>query len=186
MIEEFARQVEEASGGRIRIQPVWHAAGQPTPREWDQVVARRVVSGDLAMGLVPSRAWDTEGVSSLRALNAPFLITSTSVLHEVVAGELATPLMGGLGDVGVTGLALYPEGLRHVFGFGNVLVTPGDYDGTTIRAARSETVSAVFETLGATADDPDGTEFADGISDGSLAGAETSFVLAGGLPGAIR
>ena len=37
------------------------------------------------MGLIPSRAWDTEGVESLRALNAPFLITTGSAAR---AGRL--------------------------------------------------------------------------------------------------
>ena len=183
VVEQFARQVDEASDGRLVIEPVWHAAGQPSPPGWDQVVARRVVSGDIEMGLVPSRAWDTEGVSSLRALNAPFLITSNAVLEAVTRGDLAARLMSGLEGAGVTGLALYPEGLRHVFGVGRVLDSPSDFEGTTIRAARSETVSAVFRALGATTDDPDGTAFADGLRDGTLAGAETSLVLAGGFPG---
>ena len=40
------------------------------------------------MGLIPSRAWDTEGVTSLRALNAPFLIDSDELLDEVVSRKI--------------------------------------------------------------------------------------------------
>ena len=32
------------------------------------------MTGELEMGLIPARAWDTEGVTSLRALHAPFLV----------------------------------------------------------------------------------------------------------------
>ena len=41
-IEEFARQVDERSGGQIVIEPVWRAAGED-PDDWDQAVARMVV-----------------------------------------------------------------------------------------------------------------------------------------------
>ena len=53
-IQEFARQVDAMSAGQITIEPVWNADG-PVQRDWDQKVARMVVSGDLDMGLIPSR-----------------------------------------------------------------------------------------------------------------------------------
>ena len=86
-IEEFARQVEELSDGAVRIEPVWNAAGDTGEDDWDQKVARMVVAGELDMGLIPARAWDTEGVTSLRALNAPFLITSDELAAEVASSE---------------------------------------------------------------------------------------------------
>src|SRR5262245_29097715 len=86
-IEELARRAAKLSDGAIRIEPVWHAAGDGP--DWDQRVARMVTGGELDMGLIPARAWDTEGVTSLRALNAPFLITSDELLDQVVSSELA-------------------------------------------------------------------------------------------------
>src|SRR5215217_484677 len=83
-IEEFSRQVQELSKGQVRIEPVWRAAGDAD--DWDQVVARRVVRGDLDMGMIPARAWDTEGVTSLRALHAPFLVTSDDLAGQIVKG----------------------------------------------------------------------------------------------------
>ena len=41
-IEEFARRVEALSDGRLRIKPVWHAAGDGL--DWDQRVARMVTA----------------------------------------------------------------------------------------------------------------------------------------------
>ena len=84
-INEFARQVEELSGGAMRIEPVWNAGPPDTPTigeyiAWDQFVARRVVSGEIDMGMIPARAWDTEGVTTLRALFAPFLVDSDSLV----------------------------------------------------------------------------------------------------------
>ncbi|MFZ0625809.1 MAG: TRAP transporter substrate-binding protein DctP [Acidimicrobiia bacterium] len=150
-IEEFARQVAELSGGSIVIEPVWHAAGDGG--DWDQRVARLVISGDLDMANIPTRAWDTEGVTSLRALNAPFLITNDELVAEVINGDLAAELMSGLEDIGVKGLTLLPEGLRHPFGFDEPLMGPGDYAGKTIRTPTSATTKAVFAALGATVTD---------------------------------
>ena len=150
-IEEFARRVEKLSDGDILIKPVWHAAGDGP--DWDQRVARMVTSGELEMGLIPSRSWDTEGVKSLRALNAPFLITSDELVAEVVSGELAGELMSGLDEAGVVGLALFPEGMRHPFGLKQPLLGPDDYEGKAMRTATSRTVAAVFKSLGATVND---------------------------------
>jgi TRAP-type C4-dicarboxylate transport system substrate-binding protein len=150
-IEEFARSVEKLSDGDIRVKPVFHAAGDGP--DWDQRVARKVTDGELQMGLIPSRSWDTEGVTSLRALNAPFLITSDELVAEVVSGELASELMSGLEEAGVVGLALLPEGLRHPFGLKRPLLGPANYEGKAIRTPTSRTTTAVFEALGATAND---------------------------------
>jgi TRAP-type C4-dicarboxylate transport system substrate-binding protein len=166
-IEEFAHQVEELSGGDIRIEPVLDAGGES---DWDQRVIRKVRDGDLDMAVVPARAWDTEGVTSLRALNAPFLITSDELLAEVISGDLADDLMSGLGEAGVVPLALFPEGLRHPFGFDAPLLGPEDYAGEEIRTPTSDTTAAMFERLGATTDDQE-------ANDVVQAGMESAYVL---------
>jgi TRAP-type C4-dicarboxylate transport system substrate-binding protein len=180
-IDEFARRVEELSEGRIRIEPVWHAAGEGVD-DWDQAVARLVVAGDLDMGMIPARAWDTEGVLSLRALQAPFLVTSDELVARIVTSDPADEMLSGLEPIGITGLVLLPEGLRHVFAFGDPLLSPADFKGKQIRAGRSEMTSAVFEALGATADDfgADDAAVQEGIRNGTIAGAESSFALAAG------
>lgn len=150
-IEEFARRVKELSDGDLRIKPVFHAAGDVP--DWDQRVARMVTNGQLDMGLIPSRSWDTEGVKSLRALNAPFLITSDELAAKVLSGELAGELMSGLGEAGVVGLALFPEGMRHPFGLKQPLLGPDGYKGKAIRTPTSRTVASVYRALGARVDD---------------------------------
>ena len=82
-IEEFASQVDALSGGAVAIEPAWRAGGPDPHQDWDQVVARMVVSGELDMGLIPARAWDTEGVLSLRPLVAPFLVDSDALASDI-------------------------------------------------------------------------------------------------------
>jgi TRAP-type C4-dicarboxylate transport system substrate-binding protein len=183
MLDEFAQRVAELSAGSMVVEPVWRAAGDPAPDDWDQAVAHKIVDGELDMGLIPAGAWDVMGVTTLRALNAPFLVDSDTLVGDVASGDLASDLLVGLDEVGVTGLALIPEGLRHVFSFGDPLLAPDDFAGTSIRSPRSDTVYALFEALGAAANDVQGSEFDTAVQDGSLAGAESSYSRAGGLPG---
>jgi TRAP-type C4-dicarboxylate transport system substrate-binding protein len=173
-IEEFARQVKEMSEGTLRIEPVFQAAGDGQ-LAWDQKVARLVVKGDLDLGMIPARAWDTEGVLSLRPLNAPFLVSSDELMNAVTTDdELADEMLGGLESIGITGLALLPEGLRHLFAFGKPMLTPADVDGAIVRAPRSTTTWALFEAMGAKPTDREVDE--------TFAAAETSFALGYTLP----
>lgn len=180
-IREFAGQVEELSEGKIVIEPVWKAAGEGV-RNWDQRVARMVVAGDLDMGMIPARAWDTEGVTSLRALHAPFLVDSNALVEEIVTSDLAEEMLSGLDRAGVVGLALLPENLRHPFSFEQPLLSPEDYAGKGFRAPRSDVVYATLEALGARPDDLNGDEFQTAITRGQVAGAESAFALAQYLP----
>ena len=180
-VEEFARQVKDASGGRILIEPVWKAVGHDKD-DWDQAVARGVVAGDFDMGLVPARAWDTEGVGSFAALHAPFLVTSNSLLAKVTEPAIADEMLAGLDKVGVSGLALFPEGTRTLFSFGKPALKPGDLAGKTVRAPRSETTYALLKAFGAAPDDLVGELFPEGLAAGTVVAAESSFAFAGTLP----
>lgn len=173
-IEHFASRVAELSDGGLRIEPRWRAAG--VVPDWDQEVARMVAAGDLDLGLVPSRAFDTEGVTSLTALNAPFLITSDALVADVIRSDLADDLMSGLGTAGVIGLSMFPAGLRHPFGVTAPLTGPEDYVGSSIRSPTSATVQALFEALGATTNDEefDATR-SDGMESGYLESPDVAF-----------
>jgi TRAP-type C4-dicarboxylate transport system substrate-binding protein len=175
-VVEFARRVDELSGGELRIEPVFDAA---IGGDWDQDVARLVVSGELDLGHVPARAWDTEGVTTLRALQAPFLVTSDGLLHGVVSDEVAETMLAGLDPLGVTGLALVPEGLRHVFSYGAPLLAPEDFDGIVVRVPTSDTSSALYGALGARASDfgdlETGAELAVAVADGTFDAMESGF-----------
>lgn len=182
-IEEFARQVGERSGGSLVIKPVFKAGGDQV-RGWDQVVAQRVMTGDLEMAVIPARTWDTEGVLSFRALSAPFLVTSSAVIREVVKPEYAQGMLAGLKGVGLTGLAMFPDGPRLLFSFSTPILSTDDIKGRVIRAPLSTTTFAVLESLGAVPQDLGDDEFGEGVESGQVAGAESSLAYATNLPGA--
>jgi TRAP-type C4-dicarboxylate transport system substrate-binding protein len=175
-IEHFRDEVAAVSDGSVRITPVYDAAeGKPG---FDQAVADLVRSGRMEMALIPARAWDEYGVTSLSALQAPFLIHDQAALNEVVTGELAEPMMRGLRRTGVTGLALLPEDLRHPFAFSGALRTPRDFAGAEIRAPLSGATFALLRALGAEPVDLEGDELTQAINDGSVVAAESAFDIA--------
>lgn len=176
-IEEFARQVDALTDGQVRVEPVWQAAGDTGADDWDQKVARLVVDGELDLGLVPARAWDTEGVTTLRALNAPFLVTSDELTAEVVRSDVADTMLAGLDPTGVRGLALLPEGMRVVASIREPLLSPDDFAGRLMKVPASATTYAFFEALGATPDDVTANDAA--IAAGEVDGVETSFAALG-------
>ena len=89
-ISHFASEVHTLSGGLITVAPRWHAEGNSHPADWDQAVARMVQAGDLDLGLGPTWAWDDLGVTSLRVLQAPFLVDSDPLTAMVVDPDLST------------------------------------------------------------------------------------------------
>jgi TRAP-type C4-dicarboxylate transport system substrate-binding protein len=181
VIQSFTNAVRELSGGRIRIKRVYQPNGGDS-RAFDQRIARAVASGRYDLGVVPSRAWDTEGVTSLRALQAPFLIDSQPLLDAVVTSPMASEMLGGLDRARVHGLTLVPEGLRHPFGFRRELRRPADFAGATFQVPLSETADALFLALGANPADMFGQEAERAAGQGELGGADSSFLLAGNLP----
>jgi C4-dicarboxylate-binding protein DctP len=184
-VKEFARQVRRLSDGRLRIHIDWEANGSGVkhpPRAFDQKTAQKVIDGSYALAIVPARAWDVLGVTSLQAIQAPFLVNSDALLDRVASDPVAEQMLAGLNDVGVVGLALWPEALRHPVGFGHPLRSRSDFAGKGIRAIRSELTWEILRALGARPLDRVGDEIGPEIDSGKLSGAETEIGLVGDLP----
>ena len=184
-VEEFARQVEELSGGSLRIRIIWDGANELLggfgPRA-EQDVAGLVQSGELAAALIPARAWDKLGVTSLQALQAPFLVSSEQLVARIVQSEAAEEMLAGLDRAGVVGLTLIPEGLRHPVGFARPLLAASDFAGARIRAPLSSASYRLLEALAARPVDISSIEFSDAVASGTIDGAESGFAWGGDLP----
>lgn len=180
-MEHFAEQVDQLSDG-LRIELVWNAAGEVD--DWDQAVAQMVIDGELDLGMIPARAWDSLGVTTLQALHAPFLVTSEALMDSVLRDDIVGDMLAGLDEVGVVGLALVPESLRHLFFYGEPVATAAQFEGLRVRVPRSETVYALFDALGAIPDDyANWNPPHNGQESEGPAAAESSFAWASQLPG---
>ena len=150
-VGHFAEQVAARSRGTIRIDIRLNV--DEGALGWDQIVAAGVADGTWDLGLVPGRAWDVLRVDSLRALSAPFLVNTPAALETVLNSDARGDLLAGLPAAGVVGLDIFPDGMRHPFGYEQPLLGPADYTGATIRTGRSEASAAFFQELGASVTD---------------------------------
>ncbi len=182
-VEFFASQVAELSKGSIRLDVSWNAGeGSIDP---EQAIARKVKSGALDLGFIGSRAWDTEGVTSLQALQAPFLITNNELLSAVITSPMAAEMLAGLKTAEVEGLGLYPDQLRHPVGFRKPLASVRDFKGARMRVLTSNASDALVRALGAEPVHLNGNAYRQAVSDGTLTGVDASLGLAPALQGSV-
>jgi TRAP-type C4-dicarboxylate transport system substrate-binding protein len=180
IVERFAEQVADESGGSIRVEVVWEADPEGWSPRTERRLAESVAAGELDLALIPTRIWDTLGVTTLRALQAPFLVDDHALLAEVTGGELAADLLSGLTEAEVVGLALWPEELRRPVSYGAPLLRLTDFQGVGIRTPTSETSFAVLRALGAEPSDPD--DHAAAVNQGAVSASESAFSWGPVLP----
>ena len=179
-IKDFATRVTDVSSGRVQVHVQYEAVGGAT--DFEAKTIEQVRNGTFDLGWIGARAWDTQGVTTFQALQAPFLITSYPLLDAVLASPIAGQMLAGLEPAGFVGLGIYPGELRHPVGFRRPFLTPADFGGARFRVPGSKTTDALVRALGAEPVHLNGTALADAISNGDLAGAETSIGDVAALP----
>src|SRR4051794_8384179 len=126
----FRDEVQRLSGGavRIEIRSGWRLR---QVRFEDGLIADvRAARADL--GVVGARAWDSVGVRTMRALNAPLLIDSYALQDRVLQDPMVRSMLDGLRPLGLVGLGMLPGPLRKPLGARRRLIVPADYRGLTI------------------------------------------------------
>ncbi len=168
----FADRVEELSGGDLRIEPVNDWGDSSSAAE--QQVVNDVAAGDVDLGWVGTRVFDTLDVKSFQALTAPMLIDSYALESAVIKSGITERMMRGLDGLGVTGLGVLPDGLRKPAGVSGPIVSPADWRGITFGTLSSNGQAEAIRTLGATSEQTFGTEREERLQNGTLQGFETS------------
>jgi hypothetical protein len=89
-------------------------------------------------------------------------------------------MLAGLAPIGVQGIALWPESLRHPIGMSRVLVTPADFAGARLRVPISDLSYQLAKAIGAEPVDP--PDWSSALETGDLDGFESAFLWANQLP----
>ena len=147
-VRAFLQEVAVRSGGSVTLDPIWTAGGD----DFEQGVTRMLVAGDADVALAAGRGWSTAGVSSLDALQAPFLITDDALAAAVATSPTATAMLDGMTSGGAVGLALWPEDLRHPVAWESCMppiTAPEQLQGMTVRAIPSGVTLEMLTALGA-------------------------------------
>jgi TRAP-type C4-dicarboxylate transport system substrate-binding protein len=165
----FRDEVARLSNGSVTILPFSEFGDS------DQDNIKEITSGHNDMAIVQARNWDELGVTSMQALETPFLITTDGLAAAATTGDVADQLMSGLPQ-SVRGLAMWPIDLRHPVSFGKPFLSPADLKGQNIRIVGSTITEDVIRALG-------GTPLRSGdVDDAQFGGAESAFDRAYSLP----
>jgi TRAP-type transport system periplasmic protein len=164
---EFVKAVERLSSGSIQVEvrPLEH---QGNVFDYETTV-EGVRAGRVDLVLVPAGAWDTMGVTSFRALVAPFLVDSLALQRRVLESPLLPRMLEGVESLGLVGIAVLPGPLRRPLGATRALLGPGDYEGATIGIGPGGVTHATFRALGAT---PKEFDFGGAYDPTSIAGLD--------------
>jgi TRAP-type transport system periplasmic protein len=176
VIEYFVSQVKERSGGNVRIQVVDRWGDFSADAE--QQVVRAVAADEIDLGWAGARVFDTVGVTSFQALQAPMLIDSYALQQAVVASDIPARMMEELNKLGVTGLGVLADGLRKPIALEQPLLGAADWRGITFGTSYKSGVQAqAIRALGATPMEVLGPTREQALKDGQLQGFELDLFL---------
>ena len=145
--QPFAAAVSSLSHGslQIKIEGDW----RPSDPRYSADLIKDVQAGKADLGVTASKAFDTVGISSFQALQAPFLIDNYPLEQKVLDSAIPAAMLEGLRPHGLVGLAVLPGPLRRPFGFTRPLVAASSYRGARIGIGPSAVDSGIFRALGA-------------------------------------
>ena len=181
MVEQFVSQVKARSGGSLRVQVTSRWGDYADDAE--QQVVRAVAAGKADLGWAGARVFDTMGVPSFQALQAPMLIDSYALEQAVVASDMPGQMLQGLDKVGVRGLGVLPDSLRKPVAVRHPVLGVGDWRGITFGTLKSQGQAQAIRSLGATPMEVFRRSRNEALLDGRLQGLEMDlFVYEHGGP----
>jgi C4-dicarboxylate-binding protein DctP len=139
---EYAKNVEEASKGRLKIEIF---PEQKLGTDHAMIEMARVGELDL---LVPPTSKMSSVSPVMQILDLPFFYPDQAALDKILDGRVGKAILGSVSDKGLIGIALWEGGWKH-FTSNFPIATPKDLHGKKMRVMRSPLIMAQFETLGA-------------------------------------
>ena len=141
--EEFAKLVEEKTGGEVKINI---AGSEQLGNDVAMLTSLRTGALDLtansqgaASGLVPE----------LSALGLPFLFENADQAFQVLQGPVGDELAEKFAALGIITLDWWDNGIRHVTTKETAVTEPGDLKGLKIRTPADPVTIDIFQALGA-------------------------------------
>ncbi len=150
----FAQAVSTLSHGALQIK-IEGPSSRLGDTDSETGLIKAVKTGKAQLGITGTQAFESVGISSFQALQAPFLIDSYQLERKVMDSSLAQQMLAALKPAGLVGVSLLTGPFARPFGLRRPLLAASDY-----RAARMGTFPAqvdeeTFRTLGARPDTGD-------------------------------
>jgi TRAP-type C4-dicarboxylate transport system substrate-binding protein len=160
--QPFATAVRELSHGALQIK-----IDGPSARLGDlnseTPLIRDVQAGRAQLGITGTQAFETVGVGSFQALQAPFLINSYALQQNVLGSDLSQQMLAALKPMGLVGLGLLPGVFARPYGITRPLLAASAYRGAKIGILPALVDEETFRALGAVPVSSGGIAGLDGI-----------------------
>jgi TRAP-type transport system periplasmic protein len=173
-VSYFVNRVEDVSGGEVRIKVLDRYGDFANDAE--QKVVRDTAAGTVELGWVGSRVFDTMGVMSMQALNAPMLIDSYALEDAVIHSDVTEPMLSSLGKVGVVGLGVLADGLHKPMGAHRPIIGTADWRGIRFGIFTSNGQATAIRALGATPVQVTASTRDQDAADGTIQGYEQALL----------
>lgn len=172
-VDAFKKNVEEASGGRITIET------QPSYPQSEVQLLSDVRGGTVDMATISTAVWDSAGINSFQALQAPFLVSNYALEAEIIDGPIGQAMRDDASEKAgnATVLAIHEGGLRKPLGAKKPLVSVASFKGAKIRAVQSKVLDTGLTALGAEANPIPLPEVYQALQNGTVDGMEANLGL---------
>jgi TRAP-type C4-dicarboxylate transport system substrate-binding protein len=173
VVDDFVANVTAASGGEIAI------SGQPSYPGSELQLLEDVRNGTVDMATISTAVWDSAGINTFQALQAPFLVDNYALEGQVIEGEIGKSMAQKAGEAAgdLVVLAIHEGGLRKPVGAKKQLNTPAAFKGAKIRTAQSKVQAEGLQSLGAEADPLPLPEVFQALQNGTVDGMEGNLGL---------
>jgi TRAP-type C4-dicarboxylate transport system substrate-binding protein len=173
-VERFVDRVETLSRGQLKLNVIgeW---GQGKP-SYERTVVRDVQRGKADLAWLGVRVLDTFGVKSFQALQAPMLIDSYPLQRAVLRSDMPAAMLADLDRIGLVGLSLVANELRHPFATKGPIAKPADFRGKRVRVYASEVQTLTMRALGARPSYEGWADVGGALTIGRLHGMESDLV----------
>ncbi len=166
---EFARLVEERTGGRIKIE-VYHSS---------QLGQEKAVIEGVQFGAIDFTRVSISPLSSFApafdALQMPYLYRGEEHMWKVLDGPIGEEFLGSLEPANFIGLAWYDSGARNFYNSKKEIKSVADLKGMKIRVQESQLMMGLVSALGAVPTPMPFGEVYSALQTGVIDGAENNW-----------
>jgi C4-dicarboxylate-binding protein DctP len=141
--EKFKELAEKYTDGKVKVEVY---ANSTLYKDKEELEALQL--GAVQM-LAPSNSkFGPIGVREFEVFDLPYILPDLNTLRKVTDGPLGAKLLKLLQPKGMTGLAYWDNGFKHMSA-NKKLIAPSDYKGLKFRIQSSKVLEAQFRALGA-------------------------------------
>lgn len=139
----FKDQVEKESGGRISVE-IYPSQSMGSAREMIEMMQM----GTLEATLLPTAKFGGFD-QRLNLADMPFLCETEEDFMSLLNGPIGAEAMAGLEDIGIKGIAYFPEGFKYITNNVRPITSPADLAGLKIRTMEAPIIMSMFKCWGA-------------------------------------